>query len=159
MTALPSIALVVFDFDGVLTDNRVWVLEDGTEAVACSRADGLAFDILRHHQIRALIMSTETNPVVSARAKKLKVEVLQSVADKGETLTRHCEQARIALEHVMFVGNDLNDLPALRIVGHPVAVADAHPEVRAAVKQVLKTPGGHGAAREVVEHLLKLSLP
>jgi 3-deoxy-D-manno-octulosonate 8-phosphate phosphatase KdsC-like HAD superfamily phosphatase len=59
----------------------------------------------------------------------------------------------------MFVGNDLNDLPALRIVGHPVAVADAHPEVRAAVKQVLKTPGGHGAAREVVEHLLKLSLP
>ncbi len=154
----PSIALVIFDFDGVLTDNRVWVLEDGTEAVACSRADGLAFDMLRQHGIPALIMSTETNPVVSARAKKLKVEVLQSVADKGETLAEHCEHAQIALEQVMFVGNDLNDLPAMKLVGHPVAVADAHPEVCAIARHTLNTPGGHGAAREVVEQLLKLTL-
>ena len=81
MTA-PPIALVVFDFDGVLTDNRVWVLEDGTEAVACSRADGLAFDILRHHRVPTLIMSTETNPVVSARAKKLKVKVTLNLGTK-----------------------------------------------------------------------------
>lgn len=156
---IPSIALVVFDFDGVLTDNRVWVSEDGSESVACSRSDGLAFDMLRHHGIPSLIMSTETNPVVAARAKKLKVEVLQSVSDKGDTLAEYCRQANVALEDVMFVGNDLNDLPAIKIVGHPVAVADSHPAILAISRHTLNTPGGRGAAREVVEQLLNLSLP
>ena len=146
--------LVVFDFDGVLTDNRVLVFEDGREAVLCNRADGLAFDALRAVGLPALILSTERNPVVAARAKKLGVPVLQAVADKAEALAAHCAAAGIALVDVVYLGNDVNDLPALRLVGHPVAVADAHPLARRAAHHVLATRGGDGAARELVERLL-----
>lgn len=156
MNADKSISLLVFDFDGVLTDNRVWVFEDGREAVACSRADGLAFDLLRKLEKPTLVLSTEKNPVVSARAKKLNVEVLQAIEDKGRVLSQYCEEHGFSLEEVMFVGNDLNDLSALRIVGHSVAVADAHPAVRKEARYILETSGGHGVAREVVENILEL---
>lgn len=151
-----SVDLLIFDFDGVLTDNRVWVFEDGREAVACNRADGLGFSALRKAGLPAMIMSTETNPVVSARGRKLQVPVLQSIEDKGETVRAYCRQAGIAPERVMFVGNDLNDLPAMAVVGWPVAVADAHPAVIRAARVVLATPGGAGVVREIVESLLAL---
>ena len=89
---ISSLALLVFDFDGMLTDNRVLVSQDGTEFVTCSRSDGLAFDILREAGVPTIIMSTETNPVVSQRASKLKVAVLQAVADKGTELTSYCAE-------------------------------------------------------------------
>lgn len=158
MSSPLKVALLVFDFDGVLTDNRVLVMEDGTEAVFCSRADGLAFDALRRHGLPALILSTETNRVVQARATKLKVEALQSVRDKAIALREFCAARQIALAEVAFVGNDLNDLPVMRIVGHPVAVADAHPAVTRVARHVLKTSGGHGVAREIVEQLLQLPM-
>lgn len=158
MSAPLKVALLVFDFDGVLTDNRVLVMEDGTEAVFCSRADGLAFDALRRHGLPALILSTETNRVVQARATKLRVEALQAVRDKATALREFCAARKIALAEVAFVGNDLNDLPVMRIVGHPVAVADAHPAVTQVARYVLRTSGGQGVAREIVEQLLQLPM-
>lgn len=155
--AATGVRLAAFDFDGVLTDNRVYVLEDGREAVACNRADGLAFDILRDHGLPALILSTERNPVVSARAAKLRVPVLQGVADKAQALTDYCAAAGVALADVLFLGNDVNDLPALRIVGHPAAVADSHPAALRAARYVLTRRGGDGAVRELVENVLGLT--
>jgi YrbI family 3-deoxy-D-manno-octulosonate 8-phosphate phosphatase len=148
--------LLVFDFDGVLTDNRVLVTEDGREAVTCSRADGLGFDILRRAGLATLILSTEKNPVVSARAAKLGVPVLQGISDKGVALEKYCKKRGIALSRVMFAGNDLNDLSAIRCVGIAVCPADAHPRVAAACKVRLRTRGGYGVVREIAERVLGL---
>ncbi|MBF0192412.1 MAG: acylneuraminate cytidylyltransferase [Magnetococcales bacterium] len=145
---------VVFDFDGVLTDNRVLVSQDGTESVYCSRGDGMGFDILRAAGIPAFIMSTETNPVVSARARKLQLPVFQAVKDKGASLEALCREQGFKPERIVFVGNDVNDLPAMRVAGFPVAVADAVPLVRKAAWRVLKTPGGAGVVRELIETVL-----
>jgi 3-deoxy-D-manno-octulosonate 8-phosphate phosphatase (KDO 8-P phosphatase) len=153
---VPSIRLIVFDFDGVLTDNRVLVCENGLESVFCSRADGLGFDAMQRAGLPVLIMSTETNPVVGKRAAKLRVHVLQSVADKGIAISEHCAKAGIPLARTAFVGNDVNDLPAMKIVGYPIAVADAHVRVKALAWRVLRARGGEGAAREVAERILKL---
>lgn len=152
---LPDIDLLVFDFDGVLTDNRVLVLEDGREAVICNRSDGLAFDTFRARGLPVLIMSTEKNRVVSARAEKLKVQVLQAIADKGQAIDEYCQELGIDIKRVIYVGNDLNDLPAMRRVGFPVAVADAHPTVKAIAWRVLSKPGGGGAARALAEEVLE----
>jgi len=151
-----TVQLIVFDFDGVLTDNRVIVFENGSEAVICNRADGLAFDMLRAAGIPVVIMSTERNPVVSARAAKLQVPVLQAIKDKRQALADHCRATGIDLSRVVFVGNDVNDLPAMESVGFPIAVADAHETVKAKAWAVLATRGGDGVAREVVEQILGL---
>jgi YrbI family 3-deoxy-D-manno-octulosonate 8-phosphate phosphatase len=146
-----DVDLVVFDFDGVLTDNRVLVMDDGREAVLCNRADGLAFDRFRTERLPTAIMSTERNPVVSARAAKLKTAVLQSIADKGAALAGYCRERGADPHRVVFVGNDVNDLPAMRLVGYPIAVADAHPDVKAIAWTVLKRRGGEGVARELAD--------
>ncbi|OEJ63837.1 KdsC family phosphatase [Magnetovibrio blakemorei] len=151
-----SIDLLVFDFDGVLTDNRVYVLEDGHEAVACNRSDGLAFDMFRAIHLSTLILSTEKNPVVSARAKKLCVPVLQAVKNKRRTLIEHCASSSIDIKRVMFIGNDLNDISVMSCVGFPVAVFDAHPKVKELACTVLSTAGGQGVAREIAEKTLGL---
>jgi 3-deoxy-D-manno-octulosonate 8-phosphate phosphatase (KDO 8-P phosphatase) len=158
MSKKPKLSLLVFDFDGVLTDNKVLVLEDGREAVFCNRADGLAFDALRRVGFPTLIMSTETNPVVRARAKKLKVEALQAIADKGTTIREYCAANGTDPRTVAFVGNDVNDLPAFKVVGYPIAVADAHPLVKKSAWKVLKTRGGQGVAREIVETILRIPI-
>ena len=148
--------LIVFDFDGVLTDNRVLVFENGQEAVFCNRSDGMAFGALRRAGIPVIIISTETNPVVSARARKLQVQALQSVDDKTAALEKFCREQGIPLEAVLYVGNDLNDKDVMTKVGHSACPADAHPEIKAISHTVLKTAGGHGVAREVVESVLKI---
>lgn len=148
--------LIVFDFDGVLTDNRVLVFDDGREAVFCNRADGLAFDVFRSRNIPVCILSTETSPVVAARAKKLGVPVQSGLGDKATALERLCADKGYALARTMYVGNDINDLAVMRLAGYPVAVADAHETVRDAAWCVLKTRGGEGVAREIVERTLCL---
>lgn len=158
MASIPKLRLLVFDFDGVLTENSVLVMQDGTEGVLCSRADGLGFGVLRRSGLPLLILSTEKNPVVSARARKLKVPVLQGVDDKDAALRRYCGRRGIPLAQVAFVGNHVNDLPALRIVGYPIAVADCHPSLRKIAWKVLKTPGGKGVSVEIAERLLRLPL-
>ena len=148
-----TIDLVVYDFDGVMTDNRVIVFQDGTEAVVANRADGLGVDRFRNWDIPQLILSTETNPVVIARANKLGIEVITGCADKARMLIEYCEQHAFALERVIYVGNDINDLEAMRLVGYPVAPADAHSSIRSMAKLVVKAKGGEGVVKELSERL------
>lgn len=149
-----AVDAVVFDFDGVLTDNRVLVLQDGSEAVFCNRSDGLGIARLKQAGIRCFILSTETNPVVAARGRKLDIPVVQSVSDKADGLRRLCADHGLDLARVLFVGNDVNDLPALSIAGIAAVVADAYPEARAAAQVVLESAGGAGAAREIAGRLV-----
>ena len=153
--ALPFVPkLVVFDFDGVFTDNRVLVDETGKESVFCDRGDGMALSWLREAGIPALILSKERNPVVEARARKVGLPYAQAIDGKADYLRDHCTREGIDLADVIYVGNDLNDLECFAIVGCPVAVADAVPQVAAAARIVLSKPGGRGAIRELVDKIL-----
>jgi N-acylneuraminate cytidylyltransferase len=153
--ALPEeVRLLVMDFDGVLTDDRVWVDEAGVESVAASRSDGMGIARLRAAGIEAVVLSSETNPVVTARCRKLGIEAIQGVEDKATALQDLLQRLGIAREEVVYVGNDVNDLPCFPIVGWAAAVADAAPAVRAAADHVLRAPGGQGAVRELCELIL-----
>ena len=145
---------VVTDFDGVHTDDAALVDADGGEGVRVSRADGLGVAALRTAGVPVLILSTERHPVVSARARKLGVEVLQGVDDKAAALAAWLSGHALDPARVAYVGNDVNDLAPLALVGWPVAVADARPEVRAAARLVLSQAGGHGAVRELADRVL-----
>lgn len=147
----PRIRALVMDFDGVLTDNRVWTASDGTESVACSRGDGMGVSRLRELGLALLVLSKERNPVVAARCKKLGVPVIDSTDDKPTVLRAWLGERGIALEDTIYVGNDVNDLGCMRIVGCGVAVADAHASVLAEARMVLPLPGGHGAIRVLAE--------
>lgn len=148
---LRAIRLVVFDFDGVFTDNLVYVFEDGREAVRCSRADGFGLRRLEQAGIEAVILSSETNPVVSARARKLGVRCIQGCADKRSALEALARERDLHLGQVAFVGNDVNDLDCLTAVGMPIVVQDAQPDVIAAARYRTRARGGHGAVREICE--------
>ncbi len=148
------VRLVVLDFDGTLTDDRVWVDETGREMVAAHRGDGFGIARLREAGVQVVILSRETNPVVAARAKKLRVPVFQSVTDKAQAMRALLEKYGVPAAETVFVGNDVNDLPAFAEAGWAVAVADAHPEVRRAADWVLSKPGGHGAVRELCDLIL-----
>lgn len=145
---------LITDFDGVHTDDTAGVTTDGVESVRVSRSDGMGVERLLAAGIPVLIVSKERDGVVAARAAKLRIPVLHGVEDKAAAVERWCAEAGIDLARVAYVGNDVNDLPALGIVGWPIAVADAHAAVRAAARLVLTRPGGHGAVREVAELVL-----
>jgi len=149
-----EIHLIVYDFDGVMTDNRVIVLQDGNEGIIANRADGLGVDRFREMKIPQLILSTESNPVVKARGAKLKIEVLASCEQKKDALIHYCEKKGYDLSRVVYIGNDINDLEAMRIVGYPVAPADAHVDVRSIAKFVTKAKGGHGVIKELTENIV-----
>ena len=149
-----KIRLVVLDFDGTLTDDRVWVDENGHEMVAAHRGDGFGIARLREAGVQVVILSRETNPVVAARARKLGVPVFQSVTDKAAAMRSLLEKYGIPAAEAVFVGNDVNDLPAFGEVGWAVAVGDAHPDVQRAADWVLSKPGGHGAVRELCDLIL-----
>jgi YrbI family 3-deoxy-D-manno-octulosonate 8-phosphate phosphatase len=150
---LRSLRLVAFDFDGVFTDNTVWVFEDGREAVRCSRADGIGLDKLRGLGIELAIISTEVNPVVSARARKLKLRCIQACNDKSAALADLARSLDVDLSRTAFVGNDVNDLPAFAIAGMAIAVADAHPEAANRAAWITTARGGHGAVREICDRI------
>jgi 3-deoxy-D-manno-octulosonate 8-phosphate phosphatase (KDO 8-P phosphatase) len=146
-----SIRLVVFDFDGVFTDNFVYVDQTGVESVRCWRGDGLGLRALDRLGIHAAIVSTETNPVVAVRAKKLKIECLQGIERKLEELDALRARHGIDRSQTAFVGNDINDAECLRAVGLPIIVADAHEDVRGLAKYTTTAVGGRGAVREVCD--------
>ncbi|WP_328537074.1 acylneuraminate cytidylyltransferase [Streptomyces sp. NBC_00344] len=146
---------VVLDFDGTQTDDRVLIDAEGREFVAVHRGDGLGIAALRDTtDLRLLILSTEQNPVVAARARKLRIPVLHGIDRKDLALKQWCEEQGVAPERVLYVGNDVNDLPCFGLVGWPVAVAQAHDVVRGAARAVTTTPGGDGAIREIAAWLL-----
>jgi YrbI family 3-deoxy-D-manno-octulosonate 8-phosphate phosphatase len=151
---MKQVVLVVFDFDGVMTDNRVQVHESGEEAVWCHRGDGLGIARLKEAGFEVVVLSTEVNPVVGARCRKLKIEAFQGRDDKAASLRQLMHERAIGPEQIAYVGNDLNDIPCMRMVGWPIAVADAVSEVRALAKWVTRRPGGRGAVREVADLLL-----
>lgn len=148
-----QVQLVAFDFDGVFTDNGVYVSEHGQEWVRCCRSDGLGLRKLDAIGVGYLILSTEENPVVSVRARKLRIECRQGVADKRVELERLATGRGIDLSKVAYVGNDINDLGCLQCVGFPVAVADAHPDILASGVYRTRARGGYGAVREVCDLL------
>ncbi|MFF7732760.1 MULTISPECIES: cytidylyltransferase domain-containing protein [unclassified Streptomyces] len=159
--ALPTtddIDAVVLDFDGTQTDDRVLIDSDGREFVSVHRGDGLGIAALRDSGLKMLILSTEQNPVVAARARKLRLPVLHGIDRKDLALKQWCEEQGIAPERVLYVGNDVNDLPCLALVGWPVAVASAHDVVRGAARAVTTVPGGDGAIREIASWILGPSL-
>lgn len=148
---LSSVRLIAFDFDGVFTDNTVYVSQDGTESVRCWRSDGLGLARLRSVGVQAFIISTETNQVVTARSQKLKLPCKQGVDDKAAVIRATCKELDIAPQETMFVGNDINDIPAFLSIGLPVAVADAYPETYPYVLYRTQKPGGFGAVREICD--------
>jgi YrbI family 3-deoxy-D-manno-octulosonate 8-phosphate phosphatase len=159
--ALPTaddIDAVVLDFDGTQTDDRVLIDSDGREFVSVHRGDGLGIAALRKAGLKLLILSTEQNPVVAARARKLRLPVLHGIDRKDLALKQWCEEQGIAPERVLYVGNDVNDLGCFALVGWPVAVASAHDVVRGAARAVTTLPGGDGAIREIAGWLLGPSL-
>ncbi len=152
-----KIDLIICDFDGVITDNRVWVDQDGTEMVAAFRSDSMRIKEVQAAGIEVMILSSEPNRVVEARAKKMGVEAIHGVAihDKGRVMREVLEQKNVRAENVVYIGNDLNDLPCFEVAGWAVAVADAYPEVLRAADFVLSKAGGHGALRELCDLILK----
>ncbi|MAP62639.1 MAG: acylneuraminate cytidylyltransferase [Microbacterium sp.] len=145
---------VITDFDGVHTDDRAQVDADGTEFVRVSRSDGMGVALLRRAGVPVVILSTERNPVVSTRARKLGVHVAQGLDDKATALVEWAAQQGIPLHRLAYVGNDVNDLACLELVGWPIAVPESHPLVLAAARTVLTASGGAGAVREVAERVL-----
>jgi N-acylneuraminate cytidylyltransferase len=150
-----TVKLLVMDFDGVLTDDRVWVDQDGNEMIASNRADGLGLERLRTlTNIQAMVLSKETNRVVAARCKKLDLPVIQRVQDKPMTLETLIKQRRVKKEEVIYIGNDLNDINCFPLVGFTAAPGNAQSDVRQRADIVLKSSGGYGAVRELCELLI-----
>jgi N-acylneuraminate cytidylyltransferase len=147
----PTIAALVLDFDGVFTDNRVIVFQDGREAVVADRGDGWALAQLRRQGIALLVLSAEQNPVVKARVDKLGIPCIQGIPDKATVLLEWLREHEIDVSQVVYVGNDVNDLACLQAVGCGVAVNDAHPEAQATARITLSSSGGHGAIREIAD--------
>ncbi|MFE6100519.1 cytidylyltransferase domain-containing protein [Streptomyces laurentii] len=152
--ALADVDAVVLDFDGTQTDDRVHIDADGREFVSVHRGDGLGIAALRRAGTRLLILSSEQNPVVAARARKLRIPVLHGVDRKDLALKEWCDEQGVDPARVLYAGNDVNDLPCFHLVGWPVAVGSAHDSVRAAARAVTDTPGGFGAIREIAAWLL-----
>ena len=153
-TLFRRVRLVVFDFDGVFTDNTVYVSQDGTESVRCWRSDGLGTAKLKQAGIDTVIVSTETNPVVSVRGRKLAIRCVQGCDDKLGAVRALAEEFGVTLDDVAFVGNDINDLACLEAVGLPIVVQDAHHDVLGAANYRTKAPGGRGAVREVCDAIV-----
>ena len=145
------IRLVVFDFDGVFTDNAVYVSQDGSETVRCWRSDGLGLRRLESLSISMFVLSTEENPVVSERCHKLKIRCVQGCLDKVAALNQIAAEGGIPLTAVAYLGNDINDSGCLQRVGLPMVVQDAHPEVIPLSKYRTEVCGGYGAVREVCD--------
>jgi len=152
-----DIKVFVFDFDGVLTNNMVYLDQNGKESVSCSRGDGLAFDVLRKLKKTAYILSTEKNTVVRARAQKLQISVLQGAENKVAGIQEIIKKENCKLENILYVGNDLNDYRVMDICGFTACPADSHKKIKQISSIVLKTNGGCGVVRELLEDVLGLN--
>jgi len=153
---IEDIDAFVLDFDGVMTDNRVHLDQSGREWVSCNRADGLAFDVLHKLNKPVFILSTEKNPVVAARAEKLKVPALQGVADKASAIRGLVCSEGFSTERILFVGNDLNDYRAMEQCGYTACPSDSHLRIMQVADYVLRSEGGKGVMRELLEDVLEL---
>ena len=145
--------LIIYDFDGVMTDNTVLVNQNGEESVMVNRADGLAVSEIKKLGIKQIIISTEKNFVVSTRAKKLKIECFQNISNKENTIIELCQNLGISLKNVLFIGNDINDKTAMERVGIRMCPSDAHEQIKTISDFVFKKKGGCGVIRELLDYL------
>ena len=154
---IDKIDAFVFDFDGVMTNNLVYLDQDGRESVSCSRADGLAFDVLRKLNKPAFILSTEKNPVVAMRATKLKIIAIQGVSDKVKAIKELANNNSYNLKNILYVGNDLNDYHVMKLCGFSVCPADSHSKIKELSDITLKTKGGDGVIRDLLENIFSIN--
>ena len=155
---IDKIDAIIFDFDGVLTDNRVYISETGEEMVACNRSDGLGFDVLKKLKKPTYILSTEKNKVVSMRGKKLGIPVIQNVSNKEIALEGLLNLEGFSIERLIYVGNDLNDLDVMTKCGYSACPSDSHEKIKEISTFVLKAKGGDGVVREILEALFKIDI-
>ena len=155
--SIDDIDALIFDFDGVLTDNLVHLNQDGKEWVSCNRSDGLAFDVLRKLNKPTYIVSSEKNLVVTARAEKLNIPVFQGVKDKITVIQTLENDYGYSVDRLLYIGNDLNDFMAMKICGHSACPADSHHIIKELSDIVLNTKGGAGVVRELLEDILKIN--
>ena len=144
----------MYDFDGVMTDNSLLMDQDGKEYVRVSRADGLAVSEIKKMFLKQIILSTEKNPIVQKRAEKLGIDCLQGINNKKKTLSTFAERQNINLEKTIYVGNDINDLEAMLLVGTKVCPSDSHQEILNVSDIVLNKKGGQGVIRELLDMLI-----
>ena len=150
--------LIVYDFDGVMTDNRVAVDENGKESVTVHRGDGWGVRMIKDDlKIPQIILSTEANPVVSKRAEKLRIPVIHNVGDsKRNILENYCSENGFTCSDVLYIGNDLNDFDAMMMCGFHACPADAEPEIKAVSDYIFEAKGGYGVIRELYRLLFEV---
>lgn len=151
-----KIKVIISDFDGVMTDNRVLVDEMGKEAVFVNRADGQAIHMLRSMGMDLVILSTERNSVVKKRAEKLNVVCIHGISDKAAYLRQYCEQEKLSAQEIAYVGNDENDYEAMQLAGLKIVPSDAFEKVKGIADYVTETKGGYGVIREIAELMKKV---
>tara|TARA_Y100000996_G_scaffold412752_1_gene399555 strand:+ start:1173 stop:1634 length:462 start_codon:yes stop_codon:yes gene_type:complete len=149
-----KLKLLVYDFDGVMTDNKVYIDQNGIESVQVNRADGLGVSEIKKLGLKQLIISTEKNSVVGSRAEKLKIPFLQGIDDKKSSLIKYCKEINIDLRDVGFVGNDINDKEVMEIVGVSICPYDAHKDIIHISDKILKSKGGDGVVREILDLII-----
>ncbi len=155
--SLENVQALVFDFDGVLTNNFVVVSQDGSESVTCSRSDGLAFDVLRKVEKPVYILSTEKNSVVTARADKLKVKVFQGITNKADAIKQFSDREGFDLKKILYIGNDIYDYNAMQFCGYTACPSDSHESIKLNSTIVLNAKGGCGVVRELVEDIFRIN--
>lgn len=156
--SLKDIDLLVLDFDGVLTDNKVLLTQDGIEIVICNRSDGLAFDALKKLNMEVIILSTEKNSVVTKRAQKLQVLVRQGINNKLESIKELAHEKELDLKRIFYIGNDLNDYAAMQACGFSACPLDSHSKIKEISTFILDTKGGDGVVRDFVENIIELEI-
>ena len=155
---ISQISHFIFDFDGVLTDNRVFIGENpDSEFVVCNRADGLAFDAIRKLDINCFIVSTDKSLASKTRAKKLGIRAFNNVQNKGDFLKKLSKNKEIDLKRSFYIGNDINDLESISLCRFSACPSDSHSEVKKSCSFILKTNGGKGVVREILEDILKIT--
>ena len=152
---MKKISLIVYDFDGVMTDNKVYIDQNGNEMIKVNRADGLAISEIKKLGIEQIILSTEVNPVVAQRAMKLQIPYLQGIDIKKDSLIDYCKINDIDIRQVAYVGNDINDKDTMKIVGITFSPSDAHHSIHSISDHILNSKGGDGIIRELLDYLIQ----
>ena len=151
---MKNIKLIIYDFDGVMTNNKVYIDQNGNEMVQVNRSDGLGVEKIKELGIQQIIISTEQNSVVSARAMKLGIPYLQGVDNKKESLLNYCQKIGININQVAYVGNDINDKNAMEVARIKLCPADAHETIKEISDHILKRNGGDGVIREIFDIII-----
>ena len=150
-----EISLLVYDFDGVMTDNKVYVNQKGEETVQVNRGDGLGVAEIKKFGIEQIIISTEKNLVVEQRAKKLKIKCFNGIDNKLSCLKEYADSRQINFENICFVGNDINDLEVMLAVGVKICPLDAVEEIKNIADIIIQKNGGDGVIRDIYNIIKK----